>query len=402
MPKFEYLHTNKEMKGFKETNDRNLNLLREIIGISVILCCLVLLLFTINQTYNSSLPIATDIVGQYGDFVGGVIGTLLTVGLLYLTFKSQIEEFGRNASVFATQQFNDNFFHLLKQYQEIVNSLIVKYPVSESSNYEHLKEIRGKEAVHYFCNQIQETYDKDDNNSGRKAAVRYYQEFYANHKDFAPIYFRTLYRILDLVDRSRLDEKEKVRYAKILRSQMTDYELSLLRYNAMTVIGKPMRGYIVKYNLLKHTSFFDIIEYHYFASRFQIIDQHRVNMILYIIRKLFHEVAHGQITTKAHTSLRCKYNINVTKFEAGKSMKLDFSRRSEIKISLVDDFSCFESVDINGIKDICYTWLNEIFFYSNFGLNNRISMTSKMDKSDNNREHFSITIISKTDGPLEI
>lgn len=53
--------------------------------------------------------VATDIVGQYGDFVGGVVGTILSIVLLYYTFGLQREDSKKNARIYELQQLNDKF-----------------------------------------------------------------------------------------------------------------------------------------------------------------------------------------------------------------------------------------------------------------------------------------------------
>lgn len=81
---------------------------------SRIVCFVVALLFFMNQALGLFDGfVKTEVIGQYGDFVGGVIGTILSVVLLSDTFKSQIKESKNNAQVFESQQLNELVFHLL-------------------------------------------------------------------------------------------------------------------------------------------------------------------------------------------------------------------------------------------------------------------------------------------------
>ena len=90
--------------------------IRVICAVSVfsgIVAFVIGILFFIHQNYDCSLPLATDVFGQYGDFIGGFIGTLLSVVLLYYTLKSQIESTKSqiksaidNSKVYVSQQFN--------------------------------------------------------------------------------------------------------------------------------------------------------------------------------------------------------------------------------------------------------------------------------------------------------
>ena len=72
---------------------------------SRIVCFVVALLFFMNQALGLFDGfVKTEVIGQYGDFVGGVIGTILSVVLLSDTFKSQIKESKNNAQVFESDR----------------------------------------------------------------------------------------------------------------------------------------------------------------------------------------------------------------------------------------------------------------------------------------------------------
>lgn len=74
------------------------------VKMAIILCVglalVFLVLFLANRSYNPNWPLATDVVGHYGDFIGGFVGSLLSVVLLYYTFRSQIAESKENAKVY--------------------------------------------------------------------------------------------------------------------------------------------------------------------------------------------------------------------------------------------------------------------------------------------------------------
>lgn len=83
----------------------------------------------------------TEVVGHYGDFIGGAIGTLVSIVLLYYTLKLQRRDSENNVQVYKQQQLNDLFFHLLKQYDDILKSLKTK----TADN----KKLQGREALHF-------------------------------------------------------------------------------------------------------------------------------------------------------------------------------------------------------------------------------------------------------------
>lgn len=383
----------------KKSNDKEKNnFLIIIILSSIIISIITLILFLCNRIYCIKCPAATDVFGHYGDFIGGTVGTILSVTLLYFTFKSQIEEFQENTSVFKKQQLNENFFHLLQQYNSIIGTLKVKSAFDENEVY-----LCGKEALHQYWIQIQNDYDVGDFNKGRKVAVEFYMQLYSSLKDVIPIYFRTIYRILDLIENSPVDDSEKVGYAKILRCQLTDTEIALMRYNAMTVLGKNLREYIVKYNLLKHLSPMSLLEYNRWSRLFNESDKNKVNVILFIIRKEIHTLLFdGEINTRAYTSSKAKYNLNFSKFTNGSRVKVDFNRRLNILIRSHDNFSSLDHIPVKTLIELLEEWLKEIFIFSSFGMvNGKIEIERNLSNiSDDKVEHFSIVVSSKNNKQL--
>ena len=259
------------------------------IKMAIIFCIgltlLFLVLFLAHRSYDPRYPLATDIVGHYGDFVGGFVGSLLSVVLLYYTFRSQITVSKENAKVYIKQQFNETFFHLLHQYNSIIETISARV-----ENEELTTTLHGKEALHYYVQQMQTEFDRGEFYENRKEAVGYFMNFYASHEDFTPIYYKTLYRIFDMIEITDITKEEKVEYAKNVRSQLTDSELVLLRYNAMTVYGRNMRKYIVKYNLLKHIPAMGLLEYKKWRKTLTYAMRDKLNVVLYLLRKNIHDL----------------------------------------------------------------------------------------------------------------
>ncbi|MBM6662067.1 putative phage abortive infection protein [Marseilla massiliensis] len=370
------------------------------IKIAIIFCAglslAFLVLFLINRQYDYSWPLATDIVGHYGDFIGGFVGSLLSVVLLYYTFRSQIAESKENAKVYIKQQFNETFFHLLHQYNSIVETFSARVESEETA-------LHGKEALHYYVQQMQTEFDNGEFYENRKEAVGCFMNFYAAHEDFTPIYYRTLYRIFDMIETTNIDDDEKVKYAKIVRSQLTDSELVLLRYNAMTAYGRKMRKYVVNYNLLKHMPAMGLLEYRKWRKMLTQSMQNKLNVVLYLLRKNIHDLEPNQ-PTLAHTSSRAKYHVNVTMKDEGREVKIDFHRNLNSTVLGNDEFSCFETMPLSVIGELLEEWLKEIFIFSLLGIKekkNKVLITKKIDTTSS-KEHLTISVNSKTKKPLNV
>lgn len=356
---------------------------------SRIICFVVALLFFMNQVLGLFDGfVKTEVIGQYGDFVGGVIGTILSVVLLSDTFKSQIKESKNNAQVFESQQLNELVFHLLDQY----NSVVASFTIAKDDVHGIRTILNGKEGLHYALVKMQEEFARLDMTHSRKVALGLFQSFYDSHEDFAPIYFHTIYRIFDVIDKAKVNDDVKVKYAKLIRCQFTETELVMLRYNAMWPVGKNMRALINEFNLLKHIRPLELLEYLEWRNRLTESSRRKVNILLYMVQKQVHNLFLSDDTTRAITSFRTKYNINVSKLENGTVCKFDFTRNTRIQINY-DLFTSFDSVTIEDIRSLFVAWFKEMFVYSNYAMfNYRVEINSDGVERNVPKEHFSLII----------
>ena len=196
--------------------------------------------------------------GQFGDFYGGVWGTILSavsIVLLIRTLKSQQEANSivaksnkRTSEVYDLQQFNEMFKLLLEEYHTTINNYHKR--VDDNTL------LQGKDALKLFMVEMQRKAktDKSSINFQKRVdrSVQQFEDFYTENLTVASVHFRLLYRIFQLIEKSRINIDRKREVAKIVRCQLSEQELFLLRYNAMSRHGKNMQKYINQYNLLKH------------------------------------------------------------------------------------------------------------------------------------------------------
>lgn len=260
--------------------EKHLNYLLIIgIAISSVTIVVLIIIFAWHQPFNTAkgYVINHELLGTYGDFFGGVIGTffaILAALLMFSTLKSQREltaesnrvqkeisdaaiESQENLAAIQSkeaslQRFNSLFFELLSLFRSQRNELNIS--ISKDGTPKN-----------YFDTKMKELYDSFEPSSsyGKTAnkAARNYLKLYLKHaSELAPV-FRSLYRLMDLIDNAKIDQDEKRQYAKIVRAQLGEGELFLLRYNATTEYGKKFIRYITKYNLLKHLPAMSLLEF---------------------------------------------------------------------------------------------------------------------------------------------
>ncbi|MEZ4792452.1 MAG: putative phage abortive infection protein [Gelidibacter sp.] len=228
-------------------------------------------------------------LGTFGDFIGGLLGTILSIVaviLVYRTYISQKEELSMSRNLLEQQQFENTFFNMLKVHQDLksnisfnTNNLITKnyalismthhgrnleqpfdvrgrdFFISLSKDFERLfkhfphdnpnysisAEIDEKLEKNGFGINFRETTYRDD----IKEIKFKYDLIFENYAIYLGDYFRNLYHILKFISTKKKAELKNVnqslpkieiedkfkQYADILQSQMNFSELQLTFYN---------------------------------------------------------------------------------------------------------------------------------------------------------------------------
>jgi len=255
-----------------------------------------MILFSLMGPFNDwSFSIDTEIADHFGSLIGGVVGSLFSLAgflLLYETIIKQQESF-------QIQQFENKYFELIKIHRENVQS--IKYKVPDSTDD---KIVSG----HGFFVQLNEEFDKlydlivdfkisslseidrieitsiilfygvspksertlkdalnkydteivdDIIKNLRKVKTDYDANilFFGGHQNRLDHYLRHFAQTIKYIDRTVfLNESQKYNYAKLIRAQLTQFELSCFFYNTLTKFGKSWREYLLveKYQLIKN------------------------------------------------------------------------------------------------------------------------------------------------------
>lgn len=253
-------------------------LFRWILGISIVVSSALIILFWQNRTWNSSWPVDNGLFGTYGDFIGGVVGTIIAFYSAYLlvrTFQSQ-EQVNRNVittnqniiktnnttSVVNEKQlyntllevFNSKFGQFISAYQSAIDN----YVFSTDKG----KEV-GRKAFETLAAQFIEEQFINENDYYRRcqSAVSVYMDYYSKNRHYLAVHFRMLYLLTSLVSTSDLDKEDKVLYAKLIRGQLSESEMTMLRYNCHSEYGMKMQAYCNEFNLIKHLPIMQLLEF---------------------------------------------------------------------------------------------------------------------------------------------
>jgi len=233
-----------------------------------------------NVTFSNQIN--AEKFAYFGDFIGGVAGSFWALAGVFLFYKAlteqrkdfvtnkkaldaqvealqaQIKEFEAQrkelsqsrkiyedqSKTLKVQQFESSFYSFFEIYLKIKEKL-----VNLDKSTDHFEEI-FMEVI--SCYEKGKTiFDNHD------IMVKKYEDIFEKKRGYLSHYFKAFYRLIKMIDNSgNLEDKNKIFYSKIIRSQLTDYEQLVLYYNSHTNYGVKARPLLLKYNLLKHVPIF--------------------------------------------------------------------------------------------------------------------------------------------------
>lgn len=224
--------------------------------------------FQWNRQFYISEEIDAAVWGQYGDFLGGVIGTIIAFISILCLLKAYREQ---RYSNFQLSESNQQMRKSISSSEKVAEEQIVKGIYDTLVNLYHesllgykIDNIEGHEALDTLVNSYISNEQFVNNESYKKKskeAMRVFAKFITDHYSSVSTHMRIVYQLLDLIANANINRDKRRKYAKILRSQMSEGELVLLRYNCMTARGQKTGRLVFEYNLLKHLPLLSLFEF---------------------------------------------------------------------------------------------------------------------------------------------
>ncbi|WP_444367801.1 putative phage abortive infection protein, partial [Prevotella sp.] len=243
-----------------------------IIFICILISGGILLLFFLNREYGCEYPVDNGLFGTYGDFIGGVVGTIVAFYSAFLLVKTLQSQENVNQSVIETNNqisiasgkelyntllevFNNKFERFMTCYQNAIDNYVLE------KNNELLtgRKAFEKIASEFICNDFN---NNNDYLRRTQSAISEYVDFYSNNRLYLAVHFRMLYLLTSLVSTSGLETNDKVLYAKLIRGQLSESEMTMLRYNCHSEYGVKMHKFCNEFNLIKHLPVMEFLEFH--------------------------------------------------------------------------------------------------------------------------------------------
>jgi len=188
----------------------------------------------------------------------------------------------------------------------------------------------------------------------RKDAVKTYIDTVIDYKDKLSICYRTIFQILNLIEKGTINPKEKKEYLKILRSQLTESELLFLRYHIKSGGYIRYAFLINKSNLMKHLPLFDLLEFKYWRDKLDPVEIKYANDFFINLFKAIRK--EKQYVTAVDRS------ISANIYRANYSLKVVITKN--INSTWISKFNSKE------FENLCEGVLKEVVMFSNYSCYN--------------------------------
>lgn len=161
-----------------------------------------------------------------------------------LVLKEQHKEFNEQNKTLRLQRFENTLFNMVSVFNQIVNDIrFAKGNEAEIRGRPALNEIYGKMLV------------DAGNMRDKRDSQKIYLDYYKTYSSQLAHYYRCLYGIFKFISENKFleSDEERIHYAKILRSQLSDQEILLLFYNvAVSGKGDKFLKYAESYELFNN------------------------------------------------------------------------------------------------------------------------------------------------------
>ena len=251
-----------------------------LLGIS----CVVLLVYYIFQ-YSTYTSVKEAIISQlstnFGDFVSGTIGTILTfisTLFLFVTFRVQQVQFAKNQSEAYRQRFEGTFFNIMSMLYQVRTEVNQQISLNSKDKSKNLFDFYYS-FVKFYNQKIDKESDlkssmtillKDNCQKTELETAMYdlghvYDEYVDSQGCNAGFFFRYIHNLIIFVIHHWKDKEhseDAIDYLNFIQAQLTNEELALLFYDSISRNGMDKkRVYTFKENMDKYSFLENIPEY---------------------------------------------------------------------------------------------------------------------------------------------
>ncbi|MBK1612911.1 hypothetical protein CKO44_05430 [Rubrivivax gelatinosus] len=201
--------------------------------------------------------------GEFGDAFGAFTSLFSALGFGGVLFTLWLQRRGA-----LSQSFETTVFSLLNAHGNIIQDLDVQKLDGSIRR-------KGRDCFRYYFKRcLKKYYDEEvlTNPTVLESEIikLAFMRMYSEHRHNLGHYFRFIYNIFRYIHESSIEYEEKLRYCRIVRSQLSDYELLLLFYNGLNTYGnekfKPLIEDYAIFNNLPLDLLLNAVHKSYYAS----------------------------------------------------------------------------------------------------------------------------------------
>lgn len=210
--------------------------------------------------------------GHIGDTIGGIMNPFIgmaSILVMFLAFYMQFKANKMMQSQFERNQFENQFFEMLKTHKENSNIITsTHYESEEGMGFGEEAARRQwletrKKGFEYLVERINNRYDEWKNqNKGRDEDENFHSAYSTLWEDSFGHYFRHLFLIVKFIvskPESFLSYEEKRNYLRILRASLSTYEQIFLYYNWLSGFGRQWENdknkFFTDYRMIHNVNF---------------------------------------------------------------------------------------------------------------------------------------------------
>lgn len=214
-----------------------------------------------------------------GEFIGGTVGTLFTLTatfFLFITFKEQRKQFESTQSSEFYTRFETTYFNMLGMLEKVQAS--INKNISDSEIYpnqhnlvdyynslkaSHTIDALREDSIKYINDALsQDPLQSAEVLKGKQYYGEYFEKYVKKAGCNVGYFYRYIYNIVNFVygQNAFRDEHDKEKYLNLLQAQLSDEELALLFYDAISKYGENKEGHHYFRDMLDETHFLENIK----------------------------------------------------------------------------------------------------------------------------------------------
>jgi hypothetical protein len=278
-----------------------------LLWFGIILFAIGIFLFLWKESFSGEYKINSEKIAQFGDFIGGIIGSVWSLAgviLFYVALTEQREDikinrealnaqvsalhkqieefelqrdelketrkvFKEQSETLKIQRFENTFFQLINLHHEIIDKLTFgkSEPIEKREVFskgiilinKNIYNKNTKQAVKdnfSSFGDVKIPFPAVNKEEAEHRLIEAYSKFY--YEETAQLfshYYRNIYHIFKFIYTSSLVENHKKQfYASLIRAQLSSDELSLIYYNSIIInLGYPNFLFLIKeYDIMQN------------------------------------------------------------------------------------------------------------------------------------------------------